>query len=637
MGVPAPDQRGAAGSAFGGLAALLLSVALAAAAVLYAARSDGPFQWDDYGSIEVNGAIRSPARLLAVRSPADLLGPARPVTELTFALDLSAGGLSPRAFHLTSLALHLLAALALFMLLRALLACGGLARAPLLAALVAGSWVLHPLATEAVAYAAQRSEVLAALLSLLVLLLLRRGARAGAPLPASGWGVGAGGLLLLATGAKVTAVMAPAIFLWSELLLPAAPERLPAVRWRRALLVSAPCWAVALASAARVLWLVRPEDGAGLSAAGAIGPWRYLLTQARVHWLYVRLLAWPAGQSIDHAVAPSPAWPDVATLLALAALVAAALAAGLALRRAPAGAAGGAPRALVFGLGWWILWLVPTSSVIPIDDLAAEHRAYLASAGLLLAGLVALDRGLESVGDRWGGPLLAGGLLLAGWGGLGAALWSRLGTWTSEAALWGDAARTNPASARPANNLGFGLQRLGDLAGADQAYARAQALARTPAELANTLRNRAAVSNLRGRPEEALAHLDLGLAAAPGDFELLAIRADALAALGRYEEAQAEGTRAVTQAPGLAGPRESLGLALLRGGRPAEALAQFEAMSRLDPVHPRARQWQVVALLALRRVVEGCARWAALGAAGRASAEVPEARRAAEWVGCERP
>jgi tetratricopeptide (TPR) repeat protein len=420
-------------------------------------------------------------------------------------------------------------------------------------------------------------------------------------------------------------------------LLLAAPERPPAGRWRRALLVSAPCWAVALASAARVLWLVRPEDGAGLSAAGGIGPWRYLLTQARVHWLYVRLLAWPAGQSIDHAVVPSPAWPGGATLLALAALVAAALAAGLALRRSRAGAAGGAPRALVFGFGWWLLLLVPTSTVIPIDDLAAEHRTYLASAGLLLAAVVALDRGIEAVGDRRGGALLAGGLLLAGWGGLGAALWSRLGTWASEAALWGDAARANPASARPAHNLGFGLQRLGDLAGADQAYARAQALARTPAELANALRNRAAVANLRGRPEEALAHLDLGLAAAPGDFELLAIRADALAALGRYEEAQAEGTRAVAQAPGLAGPRESLGLALLRGGRPAEALAQFEAMSLLDPVHPRARQWQVVALLALRRVVEGCTRWAALGAGDRASAEVPEARRAAEWVGCERP
>src|SRR5512147_2876529 len=71
-----------------------LAVVLVAAVAAYRPALPGPFVLDDWGSIEGSTAIRAPG---AVRIPSltDLLGPGRPVTEVTFALDWRAAGLDP--------------------------------------------------------------------------------------------------------------------------------------------------------------------------------------------------------------------------------------------------------------------------------------------------------------------------------------------------------------------------------------------------------------------------------------------------------------------------------------------------------------------------------------------------------------
>lgn len=626
MALPRAPARAAA------LALTLLAVVLAVSPSLR-----GEFQFDDGDSVERHYAIRDPAGLLAALGPGDLLGPRRPVTDLVFAAAYAAGGLDPLPYRLAGLAGHLAAAALGFLLLRGGLRRAGHPRAEPLAGLAAAAFALHPLQAEAVCYVSQLAEVLASALALGSLLLLVRAYDAPGRAAAAGWAAGATALMALALGAKVVAVTVPAAFLLWALALGRRPGE-PAAPWRRAgraLLLGAGAWGLAAATVARNLAALGPGSSAGLHA-GALGPWRYLLTQLRVHWHYARLLAWPSGQSVDTAFTPSPATPDPATLLALAA--SAALlggAAWLALRAARAGAASApAWRAAAFGVAWWYLALAPTSSLVPIDDLVAEHRAYLASLGGLLALVLAGD-GL--VAAAWGTPraralAAAGGV--AACAALGLALAARAEVWSSQLSLWQDAAEKDPQGQRAAGNHALTLHLAGRRDEAIQAYRRAQALARTPRQLADTARNLSALYLEGGDAAAALAVLEVGLAAVSHDFELRAALANTLRVLGRLDEALAEGRRAVSLAPGEPDALDALGLVLLDRGEAAEALALFQRAVAIDPDTLAYRENALAALGELGRRAEGCAAFAAIQARG--GTRDPAALAAAARLACGR-
>ena len=109
----------------------------------------------------------------------------RPLVGFTLAVNYAIGGLEPWGYHAVNLAVHILAALVLFGLVRRTLPnprlrerIGGAATA--LALVVALLWLLHPLQTESVTYVSQRAE---ALMGLFYLLTLYCTARACAPPP----------------------------------------------------------------------------------------------------------------------------------------------------------------------------------------------------------------------------------------------------------------------------------------------------------------------------------------------------------------------------------------------------------------------------------------------------------------------
>src|SRR5690606_19154717 len=112
-------------------------------------------------------------------------------------------------------------------------------------------------------------------------------------------------------------------------------------------------------------------------------PLDYFRTQLGVTWHYFRLFVWPTGQLLDYHWPLATRWDSAAVLvpalgwvLVLAGLV------WLAHRRR---------RAATFWLGFAIVALLPSSSVIPIADLVFEHRMYLTVGAL--AVLVALAAG----------------------------------------------------------------------------------------------------------------------------------------------------------------------------------------------------------------------------------------------------
>ncbi len=103
--------------------------------------------------------------------------------------------------------------------------------------------------------------------------------------------------------------------------------------------------------------------------------YQYAFTEARAIFTYIRMTLCPVDLSLDHDFATSYTILEHGALyymILLAALVALSL---VWRRRYPL---------FCFGLLSFLIWLAPTSSIIPLDDALVERRMYLPLACLIL-------------------------------------------------------------------------------------------------------------------------------------------------------------------------------------------------------------------------------------------------------------
>jgi Flp pilus assembly protein TadD len=447
----------------------LSTLAAILAGLVYLNALGNPFVYDDVLTVLYNVSLRDPAGVRAFI----LQNVFRPVTNLSYLLDHAVWGFHPAGYHVTSVLLHMANVALLFWLAwravedgQARDPRGAAGRRPAVVAVAAATtFAVHPLMTEAVGYVSGRSEVLASTFFLGGLLALRAGlVRRRWPWLALGLVLGA-----IGAGAKEVAVMLPFVFLaWDRLLLPASPE----ARRRRLLRLHLPLVAVvsvlALVRAATFLWIETPPPPTPL--------WQYVASQFGVVWRYLFLLVAPVSQSIVHPVRPvgslvdGPALVAAATLLGLGALAFRA-------RRAE-------PLATL-GFAWLLLLLAP-SSLIPLHELMAEHRVYLASAGFFLAGGAGCGRLWARLAPRPapGRPLAVGvlALMLVVLSGLTLA---RNAVWADPVRLWREATLNAPEAWTAHFGLGNALFQRGRCAEAIPAYRAAGRLTRRPYVLTN--------------------------------------------------------------------------------------------------------------------------------------------------------
>ncbi len=529
----------------------------------YATSFRGVFVWDDLATIVENPHIRSLWPLSeAMGAPHDTTLSARPVASLTFALNYALapaavrdtmkprdGSGSPDAaarflrnvwgYHAVNLAIHILAALALFgtvgrtLQTRALVETAGRAAGPIAFA-VAAIWVVHPLTTPAVTYLVQRVESLMSLFYLLTLYCAVR-AGAGGSRP-RWWAAGAVVACLLGMGTKESMVTAPlAVVLWDWTF--AEPG---AWRRRRALYAGlAATWLL-------LAWLVsldlRPAAGFWLDGWT---PWSYLRTQAAVIVHYLRLAVVPYPLVFDYRWEAVPGFVSVAPQFG--ALAAAVVGTGwLVARRHPAG----------FVAATFFLVLAPTSSLLPIaTEVAAEHRMYLpltaVVALLVVGGYLLITQGLREPGRRR--AEMAGVLAVAVIVVVFAVMTRDRNTlYWSEETLMAETVARRPANA-PARLA------LGSVLVTEQRFAEAEPHLR-------------AVLALPGAtPMKAHAHMFLGTS---------------LCASGRMSDGIEHLRSALQLDPGLTDARALLAESLLRAGDPATAKREFETVLAATPDNP---------------------------------------------------
>ncbi|MFA7540729.1 MAG: hypothetical protein WCZ02_01375 [Lysobacterales bacterium] len=309
----------------------------------------------------------------------------RPLAMASLAVDHARGGLQPRHFKQTNLALHALNALLVFALMYRLFSLPELrAKKWALPGALAVSlvWAVHPLQVSTVLYVVQRMEMLAVtfiVLALIAYLLGRQRQIEGRT--AWPWLFSCVPLTILGLGGKETALLLPAFALALELTVLRFEARSPAVarnwKWFYALSVIAALLLFVLVIAPKYWQQTIPFRDFGTSER--------LLTQFRVLWLYVAQIILPTPGSMpffyDNFII-SRDWLNPATTLFSAIGLLALLTGAFAMRhRWPLAA---------LGILWFFAAHLMTSNVIALE-LVFEHRNYFALLGVLitLASLIA--------------------------------------------------------------------------------------------------------------------------------------------------------------------------------------------------------------------------------------------------------
>jgi tetratricopeptide (TPR) repeat protein len=353
------EPAGAAAKTKFWLASIPLTAGLVAL-VVYLPSVAGGFVYDDGELILRNPSIRDLSAIGTVLR----YEPARPLLNLTWALNYAIGGASPWHYHLVNVLIHaanaaLLASLFLWMAER-----WRRTDARPAALLGACLFAASPMAAETVAYVASRSSALVALFTL-ASLRVAASVLAGAPprrLLASMV------LFILALATKEEAAALPLLLLLLDYFFAARQEF--AVLKRRLWLHACFFAVIPLGLAARRLatgWWLPPQ---------AIDPGLYLLTQWAAFPRYFLRALIPIDPAL-YRQHPPASWPPDAVTVALGLLTAVMATLAVARRRVwPAWA---------FAVACLAAGLVPSSSIVSLNEMVVDHRAYLGSIGVAFA------------------------------------------------------------------------------------------------------------------------------------------------------------------------------------------------------------------------------------------------------------
>ena len=462
------------------------------AGVVYLNALDNPFIYDDHVLIGENHSLVAPLNLPGLV----LQDLARPVINVSYAVDRALWGPSPFGFHLTNALLHIFNVALLFILAMSALrfdkrradkttSSADNMLSPVVAASVAALLLaVHPMMTGAVGYIRGRSEVFCTTWLLLALLSAHRWVRTAH----AGWLAATAGLWLLALATKETAAMFPLVLLlYDRLVIPTVDH---AERRRRVVWLHLPFFCVTtLFVVARLAVLSFVEH-----AAPVTPQWRLGLVELDVVRRYLLLLLTPGAQSIFHEVSPVSGFFDARVVLSMVTIGALL---GLAWRvRRTAGLAS-------FGFVWFLLLIVPSSMLVVLDraEPMAEHRVYTASVGLFLtigwvAGLLiprlaefrpVTMRVVQVALILWL-AILAGRTML------------RNTQWSDPVSVWAQAAAKAPDHWVPQLLLGEELQRAGRC---DEAVVRFQTAVRLYPDETTSYRKLGGCLIQLGRPTEA--------------------------------------------------------------------------------------------------------------------------------------
>jgi tetratricopeptide (TPR) repeat protein len=528
-----------------------------------------------------------------------------PLTWMSHALDCSLFRLNPAGHHFTSVLLHAVNAMLLFLLL--MWATGRWGPSLFVAALFA----LHPINVESVAWVAERKNVLCTLFFFLT--LWAYGGYARRP----DWRryLAVAALFAAALASKPMAITLPFVLLlvdyWPLERVRGANADLnnqrPTLFWPRLALEKLPLFALSAASA--VITLRAQQAGGAVRTSAQFSFGVRLANSLYAYALYLWKTVWPARLAplYPHPGDSLAAWrvlPAAMVLIAITLVV-------WKFRER---------HYLIAGWLWFLGTLVPVIGLVQVGDAAmADRYAYIPLIGIFAMIAFAAD---DWAGHNRRGPWLAvpaAALLVV----LAFSTHRQIGYWQSNQDLWSHAlavtqnnfiaednlggalilegkeeqahphfeaaARINPKDPMSRSNLGTYFQTHGHMPEAVAEYEAAVSLTSDPGLLAQTYADLGAAYRALGENERAHNNFEQSLRLNPNQFNAWLGMGLLAQQQGRFEEAISDLSRSLELQPTAQGYFE-LGRTLVKARRVPEALDAYRRALEISPGFTEAQQ-----------------------------------------------
>ncbi len=565
------------------LEVVCVATILAAGIASYCNTLQVPFLFDDIARIVNEPSIRTlwPPSVAMQNSN-------RPFGQYTFALNYACHGYDVFGFHLVNLGIHLVGALFLYgFVKRSLRRCGPRYHpsAELLAFSIALVWVVHPLNTQAVTYIVQRLE---SLMGLAYLATLYCFARSQDSKTSWFWLLCSIVACAFGMGCKEVMVSAPLVVLWYDRAFMASSWRTLFLKRKYFYVLLASTWTVLVWS--MVHYRLDYSNGSLYQVEG-LTSWTYLISQSSVLVHYLSLAVWPRGQCVY------PAWPMSHSIqevlpqfLFMSVLFASTV-----------WAVFHYPRWGFLG-GCFFLVLAPTSSVIPIKDLAFEHRMYLPLAAVIALVIIGVFELLSRIGISKASASsihLGTSMLLAL--ALGITAFERNKVYESETSVWKDTLVKSPRNVTVWVGLGGLLAKEKRYAEACEHFERALEIAPNDSS-ANA--NYAGLLMEMKNYELAGQHLERAFQNNPNNLDAIANMAHLQTRLENFAEAVKYYQAAILGFPNDEELQSSLIASLIRSGSLSEAVTSSHVNLERRPDSAKANVDYASALIASGRNAE---------------------------------
>ena len=522
---------------------------------VYANSFSGKFVWDDEVLVQDNDYISavSPENIKAIfagkvrEKEVEQRRNYRPLLFLTFMADHAVWKFNVLGYHLTSTLIHVLAAVALFFLLELLSADRLLAFAASLL------FVAHPVHTEAVTYISGRADPLAGLFVFLSFYFYLRS------LPKNknrylGLALTAYVLALLSRENALTFAAVPLLYHF------VFEKKWPPRKYLSILAVTG------------LYLLFRFAFTEPMKAPGTPIAFLQRVPGMFVAFTnYLKLLILPFNLHMEY-LNPRFRYSDPRAI-AGAALAVLSLFLFLRTRKNHP--------LLSFSLGWYLLFLLPQSGILPINAYMAEHWLYLPSAGIFLILAGAATRFFR----RKDCQAIAAGAFLVLTGFFSVLTIRQNATWRDPVTFYQRILSFSPRSARVMTNLAMHYLNHGRAPDAADLCERAVQVDPRNEKPFNTL---SMAYNKLGRYEDSIEVGKRLLSFSPEYLKIHSQMAIAYVRLGKLDEAVASCRAVIAAQPGHAKIHDILGVALMSQGKNNDALAAFQRAIELLPNYPEA-------------------------------------------------
>ena len=399
----------------------------------------------------------------------------RPIIFYTLHLNHSLGGFNVFGFHVVNLTVHIITCLLIFLFAKEILSINRFLKTsdqsknklniPLISALL---FAVHPMNTQVITYITGRTTSIAVCFYMASFLFFIKGVRQNLP-----WKILFYALsivfLIMGYGSKMIILTVPVMFIIYYLFF----TPLKSIFFKRffesifiriiiqTIVITSPFILIFISSHLNILSFFRMDFGflqklfdpiqiklmhIDSMAKDNLSMTIYLLTEFKVIvFYYIKMIFFPFNQNIDPDFPVAHGITDSGVALSLGVILLC-LFAGIYFYKNN--------RIIAFGIFWFFITLLPTSSILPLRDMITEHRLYLPLAGFILTIPLCLNQFIirykKSYFKQLAYFILPVFLLIIVFSVLTV---KRNFVWKNEKSLWSDAAEKSPRLPRPLNNL----------------------------------------------------------------------------------------------------------------------------------------------------------------------------------------